>query len=808
MLKNYFKISWRNLKRNRSHALINLLGLAIGICCCLLILLWVNDELSYDLWNEKADRIYRVTPEIKFGGKHDTYAVAPAPLAEALVADFPEVESSVRFRDYGSAMVKRDVQNYNENRIISTDSSIFNVFSIKLIKGDPSKVLRSANSIMINESTAARYFPNEDPIGQKLTFDDRLDYVVEGVIEDIPANSHFNFDIFRSLQASNESRNGIWLSNNFHTYYVLKEEADPAAFQAKLEPHLLEKYLGPQIEQMFGQKMEDFDQNETFIKFHIQELKDIHLHSDLVVELGANGSIRYVWIFSLIALFILLIACINFMNLSTASSSVRAREIGIRKVLGSFRKDLIYQFLVESTLLAAMAFIIGIIIAQLALPYYNNLADKSLQIPFDQPIFWLVSFGGIILVGLLAGCYPAFYLSAFKPIKTLSGKLLEKGGNLSLRNSLVVLQFLIAILLIIGTVVINQQLNFIQATKLGYEREQVIILDNAEPLRDRAFSLKEELLNHPDIQSVTVSGYLPIPSYRSDSPICIGQEFKEDNCIAIQMWDVDEDYIPTFQMELVDGRNFSPDMPTDSNAIIINERAASLLGYDDPIDKIVYANRSFNPQEGMLPFRIIGIVKDFHFESLRENIGALSFWLNPGPGHLNLKVNTADMSGLIASMERSWKEMAPGLPFSYRFMDTAFDRVYRAEQRISKIFNIFSGLSIFIACLGLFGLTAFTTERRTKEIGIRKVLGATTQNLVSLLSKDFLKPVLVAILIAIPIGYYFMRQWLNDFAYRVDLKWWVFLLAGLIGIAIAFVTVSYQSIKAALANPVESLRNE
>lgn len=810
MFKNYIKIAWRNMTRNQSHSFINILGLAIGIACCLLIMLWVSDEMSYDTWNEKADRTYRLTNEINFGGSHRHFAVAPAPMAATLKSDFPEVESAVRFRTRGSSLVKREVQNFFEPNIVYCDSSVFEVFSLKMIQGNPNEALSLPNTMIISEKAAKKYFPNDSPLGKTLTFDDQAEYIVDGVIEDIPSNSHFNYDFFVSLSGDEEASNQMWVSNNFHTYYVLREGTNVAAFEAKVYPHILEKYMGPQIAQLMGQPFEEFEKSGAFVKYHFQALTDIHLKSDLDVELAANGNIQYIWIFSIAALFILLIACVNFMNLSTARSSIRAKEIGVRKVLGSMRQNLISQFLVESVLMASIALVLGLILAFFAIPYYNELTDKQLSLPFANISFWMMTLLGTLLVGLLAGSYPAFYLSAFQPIKTLSGKIVEKGSNLNLRNGLVVFQFFIAVFLIIGTLVINQQMDFIQHKKLGFDREQVLILDNVGPLRDKAFTLKKELLNHPNINTATMSSYLPIPSTRSDSPLCKNSQIQEDNCVAIQMWQVDEDYLSTFGMELVAGRNFSPEMQTDSNAIIINETAAKLLGYDDPINKKVYGSPNFNPEGGtiMASQTIIGVVKDFHYESLRQNIGAVSLWLSPRSGNISMKINTDDVGALIASIERTWKSVAPNQPFSYRFMDDSFDRIYRSESRISSIFSIFSALSIFIACLGLFSLAAFATERRTKEIGIRKVLGATTTHLVALLSKDFLKLVVISLLIAIPLAWYFMHYWLADFAYRVEIKWTVFVMAGVLAILIAFLTVSYQSIKAAMGNPIESLRSE
>ncbi|MFT5909794.1 MAG: putative ABC transport system permease protein [Paraglaciecola sp.] len=810
MFKNHFKIAWRNLSRNRSHSLINLLGLAIGIACCLLILIWVSDELSFDKWNEKADRTYRVTADINFGGAHKQYSVTPAPLGETLVADFPEVETAVRFRNYGGALVKRDVQNFNEENVIHCDPTIFEVFSLNLISGDPKTALVPPNTVVISKKMASKYFPNNDPIGKKLTFDNDQEYAITGIMENMSKNSHFYYDFLVSLTGGQEATNGLWGSNNFHTYYVLNEGTNVAAFEAKVFPHLLKQYLSPYIEQIMGKSYEELAAaSGAFIKYNYQPLTDIHLKSDLVAELNPNGSIQYVWIFSAAALFILLIACVNFMNLSTARSSIRAKEIGVRKVLGSMRSNLVNQFLVESVLMTAIAFLIGITFAQFALPYYNNLADKQLTLPFDSIPFWGIALLSMLGIGLLAGSYPALYLSGFKPIKTLSGKFLEKGGNLSLRNGLVVFQFLIAVLLIIGTLVINRQMDFIQTKKMGFERDHLLIIDNVNPLGEKGFILKKELLNNPKITKATMSGYLPIPSYRSDSPVCKSQELNDENCIQTQMWNIDEDYLSTLGMELVAGRNFSPDMPTDSSAAIINETAALKLGFADPIGQKFYGdNGNFEPGVSLPMKTIIGVVKDFHFESLRQNIGAVTFYLNPHPSKLVLKVNSEDLPTLIAEIERNWKGLAAGQPFSYRFMDESFDQVYRSENRISSLFSIFSGLSIFIACLGLFGLAAFATERRTKEIGIRKVLGASTAGLVALLSKDFLKLVIVSLLIATPLAWYMMNRWLQNFAYSTTINWWIFAVASLGAIAVAFLTVSFQSIKAASANPIESLKTE
>ena len=810
MFKNYVKIALRNLTRNRSNSIINVLGLSIGIACCLLIMLWVFDEISYDNWNSKADRTYRLAAEINFAGSHQTYAVAPAPLASALMSDFPEVEKAVRFRNYGSSLVKREFENFKEERIIYSDSTLFDIFDLNLIAGDKS-ALSQPNSVVISESMKSKYFKNETALGKTLTFDNNQTYEVTGVIEDMPENSHFIFDFFVSLIGMEEAENGVWVSHNFHTYFVLGEGVDPDSFRDKMFPHFIEKYIGPQLETIAGLNYEQLLESGAYINYFFQPLRDIHLHSDLTVELAPNGSIQYVWIFLSAALFILLIACVNFMNLTTAQSSMRAKEIGVRKVMGSLKSNLIGQFLSESILLTSVAFVLGIFITQMMLPGYNELANKSLTIPYSSPIFWMSSLLGIVVIGLLAGSYPAFYLSSFKPIHTIAGKVSKGRSNTSLRNGLVVFQFLIAAILIVATIGIQKQMNFVQNKKMGFDREQVLIINDAYALGNNTKAYKTKISEHPKILSSTFSGYLPIPSFRSDSPLCKSTEMREDNCVAMQIWDVDEDYIETMGMTILEGRDFNINMPTDSQSIIINETAARLFGLEDPLGKTIYGNYGLadpNSPGQMIPVKIIGVVEDFHFESLRENIRALSLVLSPSYGSLSIKLAPGAPQETIAFLEETWKETAPGQPFSYSFMDESYNSMYQTELRVGTIFRLFSGLGIFIACLGLFGLAAFATERRSREIGIRKVLGASTLGIISLLSKDFLRLVFLALIFSVPIAWYLMNEWLANFAYSVSIDTWMFLLAGLLAILIASFTVSYHSLKAAWQNPVHSLRTE
>ena len=811
MLQNYLTIAMRNLRKHRTFSFINILGLAVGIAVCLQILLWVVDELSYDRWNEKFDRIYRVAGEVKFGGLHSTFAVAPAPLAAALAEDFPEVEAVVRFRQRGSFLVKSKVQNFKENRIVFADSTLFKVFSLKMLQGNPEQALKAPQTVVISKSMAEKYFPSENPIGKVLRFDNDKRYNVTGVIEDMPVNSHFNFDFFCSMSTLEESREQIWLSFNFHTYYVLRKDANQQAFAAKLFPQLLRKYIDPQLQQVMGKSYAELEKNGTLFKFPIQPLKEIHLKSDMDVELAANGNIQYVWIFGLAALFVLLIAVVNFMNLSTARSALRAREVGVRKVVGSQRSALIGQFLSESMVLTFFALFLALLLSWVALPYFGQVAGKKLLFPWTSPLFWTSVLLGGVLVGLLAGSYPALFLSGFQPISVLKGRFLDSSKGRNLRSGLIVFQFLIAIFLISASFVIRGQLGFIQSKKIGFNRDRVLVINDAYALENNLDAFKKNLKNLPFVQNATVSGFLPIESNRSNGSVCTTPSVQEESCQIIQQWEVDEDYVPTLGMEITKGRNFSPDMPGDSSNIILNEKAAKgFFGQEDPLGKTLYFQTDMN-DEGKLNQRVytvIGVVKDFHFESLRQNIETLSLTLQRNAGNISVKLSATDLPAAMLRIEQEWKKVAAGAPFSWQFMDESFDEMYRAETRIGRIFNIFMVLSLLVACLGLLGLAAFTAERRTKEIGIRKVLGATTSSIIGLLSKEIIRLILLAFAIAIPVAWWGASQWLHNFAYRIAVPWWGFLLAGVLAVSVALLTVALQSIKSARMAPVKSLRSE
>jgi putative ABC transport system permease protein len=807
MIRNYIKVAFRNLWKNKGYSAINIIGLSAGLATCLLILLYVWDELSYDKFHDKAERIYRVDSDLKFGGTDMKLAVSSDPMGATLKRDYPQVEQFTRiYASEGSKLIKKGTEFINEPKIVYVDSTFFDVFSFPLINGNPKNALNDPNTCVISQSGAKKYFGTEDVIGKVIETNEKVSYKITALMKDMPSNSHFNFDILLSMDNVNYQF-GNYLSHNFTTYIVLQPGTDPEIFKSRFRD-ILNKYVVPQAQAFMNIKnIDEFEKSGNYLEYHLMPLKKIHLYSARFPELAPNGDIQNVYIFSAVALFILLIACINFMNLSTARSSNRAKEVGIRKVLGTERKTLIGQFLTESTLVAFIALFLALAITFFILPFFNEVSNKSLQLSnlFDKtflPFLVLIP----LAVGIIAGSYPAFYLSSFQPITVLKGKLASGFKKSNLRSTLVVVQFSTTIILIIATIVVYSQLNYIQNRKLGYNKSQVLIVNNTDALGQQAKAFSAEISGYSGINSATLSSFLPVESSsRSDNTYSKEAVLDAKSGINMQTWSVDEEYLKTLGMELVRGRNFSKEFGTDSSAMLINETTATLLGYDDPIGKKLYIN---DDNRKLVPITIIGVVKNFHFESLRQEVGPLCFRLERSTGSAIFRINTTDVKSLVAKLESTWKKMAPGMPFSYRFLDEAFDQMYRTEQRTGKLAMAFAILAILIACMGLFGLATYAAEQRIKEIGIRKVLGASVNNIVELLSKDFLKLILISAVIAFPLAWWAMHSWLQDFAYRINMPWWVFLLAGVIALVIALATVSLQAIRAAVANPIKSLRTE
>ncbi|ELR69807.1 putative ABC transporter permease [Fulvivirga imtechensis AK7] len=816
MLRNYFKIALRNLSRHKFYSFINVAGLAVGLACCLVITLFVMDELSYDDYHTKKDRIYRLTSHGAYGGNQYVFPVAPAPLAPALITDLPEVEKVVRFRSRGSYLVTTPqmTESYKEHKLIFADKDFFQVFSVPMLKGNPETALKDRMSLAISRSIAQKYFANEDPVGKTMILDGAQEYHVTAVYEDMPANGHLQFNFLMSMASLEESKNTEWLSNNFYTYVLLREGTSQSDFYQKMNA-MAAGYIEPQLIAFIGKTMKEFEEGGNKIDFKVQPLNDIYLHSDFIFDIGPIGDISYIYMFSAIAIFILVIACINFMNLSTARSSNRAKEVGVRKVLGSFRSHLVRQFLTETILLCLIAFALAIALASIALPFFNELAGKNMALPVDSLTFYAIILGCALFIGILAGLYPAFFLSAFKPINVLKGKLALGTGSSFIRSGLVVFQFFISILLIIATATVYKQLNYIQSKKLGYDKEQVLLVNDAYMLGTKMAAFKEELSQLPNVANVSISGYMPVQGYnRSDMSFWEqGLEPTEDNMVNMQIWDVDEGYISTLGMEVVLGRNFNKDIASDSNAVILNEAAFKAYGFEEGKENFIqtffydYATGQTRPDK-LITYRVIGVVKDFHFESMKENIGRLGMRLRPSVSTLAIRFSTSDIQTVISSTEDVWKKFTAELPFNYTFLDSDFGNMYRAEQRLASVFTIFAGLAILIGCLGLFALASFMAEQRTKEIGIRKVLGASVGKIVFMLSKEFSRLIIIAFIIAAPIAWWASSTWLDNYSYRVEIGVGLYLLAGMMAFLIAWLTVGYHSVKAAQANPVDSLRSE
>ncbi|WP_026463562.1 ABC transporter permease [Adhaeribacter aquaticus] len=807
MLKNYFKIACRNLWRNKAFSAINIFGLAIGMATCMVIMLFIADELSYDRYNKKADRMVRLTFKAVLNGNLLSFPTSAAPAAQTLLADYSEVQEATRLRQMGGVIFSYENRTFKEEAIAYVDANFFQVFTIPIIQGNAKTALTEPNTVVISKEAAHRFFGKENPIGKVLqNKSENTSYKVTALIDEVPSNSHFHYDIFVSMASYAPAKEPTWLSNNFVTYLVLPPGYNYKELEAKL-PDVVEKYMGPEIKKSMGLSLAEHRKQGNEVGLYLQPLKDIHLHSDYTNDLQANGDIRYVYIFGAIAIFMLLIAGINFMNLSTAGASKRAREVGIRKVLGSVKRDLVQQFLLESVLLTVLALLLAISLVYLVLPVFNELAGKALTLQLANNI-WLVPgllmFG--LVVGILAGCYPAFYLSSFRPVAVLKGTITKGKESLNLRSGLVVFQFFISIALIVSVTVVYQQLTYIQNKKVGYDKEQVLVVHDSYLLGSQEEVLRQKLLADPRVLNASISSYLPAGPTNSNNSVVLADN-DASKSVNTNQFRVDYNYLPTLGIQLVTGRNFSKDFASDSLGLIINEAAVRAFGWNN---NILGREVScfINNKGDKAVYKVIGVVKDFHFKSLHQRIGPLLLMLGDNGGSIVVKAKTKDIAGLLTALKGEWTSFSKDTPLVYTFLDERFMQTYQKEKKIGYILSIFAGLTIFVACLGLFGLATFTAEQRTKEIGIRKVLGASLPNLVSLLSRDFLKLVLLANIIAWPLAWYAMNKWLQDFEYRTSISWWVFILAGALAILIALVTVSYQAIKAAVANPVKTLRNE
>ncbi|HWB90977.1 MAG TPA: FtsX-like permease family protein [Puia sp.] len=822
MFRNYLKIAFRSLRKSKGFTALNALGLAAGLGVCLLIVLYVTDELSYDRYNVNADRIYRIDEDSYINNTRYTAATTSKFFGPTLVASYPKIQQMVRFRNPGDLLVRKGNDHVLDHRFTFADSTIFKVFTLPMIAGDPNTALDNPHSIVIDESAARRYFNSTDVIGRTLEVgSDNTLLKITGVIRDMPEQSQFHFSFIRPLRevnTFNDPDDNDWLSSNYYTYILAQPGTTRAEVQKDVD-EIVNLHIGRALQEMVHSSEADLEKAGNHVGCQVFPLTDVHLHSNKSSEIEANSNIQFVYIFSVIAVLILLIACVNFMNLSTARSAQRAKEVGIRKVAGSTKGHLILQFLTESILLSLFSLVLALGIAVLLLPMFNQLAGKSLHpdILFSGR-FLLILIGLVLLVGCLAGSYPAFYLSSFQPIHVLKGKIAAGFKSGWLRSSLVVFQFFISIGLIVSTLVIYRQLHYIRNKEVGFNRDQVLVIHGTWPLgQDGAANLRQNLLTLAGVTDATVTGDLPtVGGSQYQMPGWFGNaSFDVRKATFMTTLRVDDHYIPTLGMQIVKGRNFDlAQFPTDSTAIILNEAAVAMFGAKDPLNMLLY-NRADelkpNQLDHMKPlaFHVIGVVKDFNYNSMHDKIRPLVMMVNTfNRGSVAVRFHTNDVFRLVRQVESTFHAAKPGLPFSYTFMNNDFDKLYHAEQQTGRVFTTFAVFAIVIACLGLFGLVTYAAEQRTKEIGVRKVLGARVTSIVGLLSKDFTMLVVIAALIAFPVAWWAMSKWLETFAYRTEISWWIFLVAGAVALAIALLTVSIQTIRAALANPVNSLRSE
>ncbi|MFP4367466.1 MAG: ABC transporter permease, partial [Bacteroidales bacterium] len=738
MFKNYVVIAFRNLLRKKGYSFINISGLAIGIASSIMILLFVQDELSYDRHNENADNIYRICMKASMQENNFHAPITPAPMAATMLTDFPEVRSAVRFFNFDSApIIRRGDRSFIEEGFVWADSTIFDVFTLPMVKGDPNTALTRPNTMVLTESAASKYFGDEDPLGQTLEMgNDRTNYEVTGIIEDLPVNSHFSFDVIASFVTHPNSQNQTWFSNNYFTYLLLDDQADPADLEAKF-PGMLEKYLGPQVEMVMGVTLEEFYESGEEWGYYLQDLTRIHLHSDLQYEIQANGSITTVIVFSIIALFILIIASINFMNLSTARSAGRAKEIGLKKVVGSSRSQLVNQFLGESVFLSFISLVVALLLVELFIPAFNNISDKQLELLYFNSWFTIPALLAVgILVGLLSGSYPAFYLASFEPVKVLKGKLQSGIKGSRLRGVLVIFQFIITIVLFVSTFTVYRQMNYVNSKDMGMDPENVLVIHRAYSIpQEQRETFCQELDGFSGILATSKAHAIPGTSFSGNAFRREGTASREQHIIS-NAW-VDQDYGGVLDLELVAGRFFSRDYASDSLAVVLNETAVKHMGYSDPLGKRVLQTGAGGTEEAPedQAFTIIGVVKDFHFESLHQTIGPVI--LSPGQWgqYIIVRLQGDNAAAAIDYIRGRWDEFVDDQPLEYSFLMDDLIADYRTEQRTGLLFSIFAILSIFIACLGLLGLASYTTEQRTKEIGIRKAMGASISSVMMLLSR-------------------------------------------------------------------------
>ncbi len=798
MIKNYIKIAFRSLRRNTLFSFVNIGGLAIGLTCSLLIIIYILHEVSYDRFHEKSDRIARVIMDYGGEAKSVKTSSTGTKVAHAFSREMPEVELAVRMTADGSRIVRHQDKVFEEKYFTYADSTFFQIFSFKLLQGSPEKVLAAPEMIVISESAAKKYFGAENPVGKTLKINDRRDLMVTGVMQDFPSNSQMKFDFVASFSTIDASKYEDWWSANYKTYLLLKDKGSIAKMQAKMDNYMKSKVAETEVT------------GKDYLTYHLEPLTDTHLFSDTEGSFLPTNNISYIYIMSGISLLILFIACFTYINLLTAQSTERAKEVGIRKVIGAYRGQIFRQFLGEAFLTTFLAMVLALVLTALYLPSFGELMDRNFA--FDalkNPTFWGVLASLFLVIGFFAGGYPSIVLSNLSSMNILKGTFKTSRAGLWLRKSLIIFQFAISIFLIIGTIVFHHQLSFIQNKKLGYEKEHVLVLPIDGKIIEKLQTIKNELKQNPDVLHVSMSYESPVTVNGGYSMRRL--DMPEDKYLLVKALPIDEEFVKTMNLQIITGSDLTEaDMKTLNNEnfrqnyyhFILNESAARELGWSP--QEAIGKKMVVSARNG----EVKAVVKDFHIASMRDNITSLVLFPDTYGSVLLAKLSGKNITKTIQSIESQWKNFAPHRPFAYHFLDEEFDALYANERQISKMVDIFTFLAITLACLGLFGLVGFVARQKVKEIGIRKVLGASVLQITTLLSKDFLKLVMIAFVIASPIAYYFMDKWLADFAYRITISWWIFALAGVSAVLIALLTVSWQSIKAAVANPVKSLRSE
>ena len=807
MFRNYFTIAVRSMSKQKMYTGIKIGGFAIGLATCMMIALFIRHETSYDKFYKNGSRIFRLYNHYDGpdGGKWTSF---PAPIINVLRDEFPEVESAGRLIPYkwynaGSNLMRREDQTENtyEEGFAYADPELLDILEIPMVFGTREHALDKPNSILFSRKMAEKYFPGENPVGKTIIFNDDLKrpYMVGGVMENFPVTSHLQYDFLVTLTGEEfwEGEQGSWCCWNYNPYMRLRADADPMEFEKKLQSIMPNHYVAF-LKENGSADADDVLKNH---KVKIQAVGNIYLGSDEIGDAIAHGDKRYVMLFGGIAGFILLLACVNFINLSTAKSANRAKEVGLRKVVGSVRSNLVKQFLTESVMYSLISFIIAVVLVTATLSYFSAFAGKTLTIPWTTWWLFPLILSASLFIGILAGLYPSFYLSAFKPIDVLKGAVARGSKNSTLRSAMVVFQFTTSIVLIIGTAVIYRQMNFVMHTKIGFDKDQVVLIQGANTLGDHRETFKDELLRISAVENVTSSSYLPVHGTNRDQNGFYKEgKSKVDRSVGAQRWYVDDDYIKTLGMRIVEGRDFIPKLASDSASIIINQAMLRELGLKEP----VVGQRI----ENWRVYTIIGVIEDFHHETMREKIGPLTLVSGKGGQVMAVKVNSNDMQKTVGDIQSIWNKMMPNQPFRYTFMDDSYAAMYQDVERTGSLFAGFSMLAILVACLGLFALSSFMAEQRKKEVSIRLVLGATVGNIFRLLTRNFVMLVLISFVLASPLGWYMMSEWLKGYNYKTDITWDVFVIAGLSAVVIALLTVSYQSVKAALANPASNLRSE